>query len=60
MRLSETEGIPGARAIACPIFNTAKKLLGSAVIMGILPDDRSEMQRLAERLLNAIKGIHIN
>lgn len=59
IRLTETEGIPGARAIACPVFNTNRSLIGAAVIMGLLPDDNDELRQLADRLLNAVKEIRI-
>ncbi|VTR52907.1 Uncharacterised protein [Serratia fonticola] len=47
VRYNVTEGIPGARAIACPIFSQDNVLLGMAITMGFIPDDPAEIVRLA-------------
>ncbi|MGL5423957.1 MAG: IclR family transcriptional regulator domain-containing protein [Serratia fonticola] len=57
VRYNVTEGIPGARAIACPIFSQDNVLLGMAITMGFIPDDPEEIVRLADRLMAKVKKI---
>ncbi|WP_218833017.1 IclR family transcriptional regulator domain-containing protein [Serratia fonticola] len=57
VRYNVTEGIPGARAIACPIFSQDNVLLGMAITMGFIPDDPEEIVRLADRLMEKVKTI---
>ncbi|WP_159566474.1 IclR family transcriptional regulator [Budvicia diplopodorum] len=59
MRLTETKGIPGNRAIACPIFTQDAQLVGSAIIMGLLPDSQEQLHQLAQQLISAIKEIKL-
>ncbi|TQI81001.1 IclR family transcriptional regulator [Serratia fonticola] len=57
VRYNPTEGIPGARAIACPIYSKDRTLLGMAITMGFIPDDETEIVRLANRLMEKVKTI---
>lgn len=57
VRYNVTEGIPGARAIACPIFSQDNVLLGMAITMGFIPDDAAEIARLAGSLMAKVKTI---
>ncbi|AWH87746.1 IclR family transcriptional regulator [Limnobaculum parvum] len=59
IRLTETEGIPGDRAISCPIFSSSGRLIGAAVMMGLLPDTYQELHPLALQLLSTIKEIRL-
>ncbi|MBK5142891.1 helix-turn-helix domain-containing protein [Budviciaceae bacterium BWR-B9] len=59
IRLTETEGIPGARAISCPIFSSSGRLIGAAVMMGFLPDTHKELHPLALQLISAIQEIKL-
>ncbi|HEU6438414.1 MAG TPA: helix-turn-helix domain-containing protein [Nitratidesulfovibrio sp.] len=55
VRSTATEGIPGAKAIACPVFNRENVLVGAAVTMGFLPDSATEQHALALHLMEAVQ-----
>lgn len=57
IRLDEVTGISGAKAIACPVFNSSCQLVGAAVIMGFLPDSQDELDRLAQELIDKVKSV---
>lgn len=57
VRYHATEGIPGARAISCPIFSRSKKLLGAATTMGFIPAEETEIERLANCLTAKVRAI---
>lgn len=59
IRLSETKGIPGYRAIACPILTQDSRLIGAAVIMGLLPDSKQELHQLAQQLISTIQDLKL-
>lgn len=59
VRYHATEGIPGARAISCPIFSQGRHLLGAATTMGFIPAEENEIARLAGCLLTKVRSIQL-
>ncbi|ATM94557.1 DNA-binding transcriptional activator MhpR [Yersinia frederiksenii] len=59
VRYHATEGIPGARAISCPIFSQSRKLLGAATTMGFIPAEETEIVRLASCLTAKVRALQL-
>ncbi|AHG19130.1 IclR family transcriptional regulator [Chania multitudinisentens RB-25] len=59
VRYHATEGIPGARAISCPIFSKGRELLGAATTMGFIPAEEDEIVRLASRLTAKVRAMQL-
>lgn len=55
----KTEGIPGAKSIACPIFNQNNYLIGVAVVMGFLPETDDELHEIAVLLMEVVKQLEL-
>lgn len=58
MRLFQTEGIPGAKSIACPVFNQHNQLICVAVVMGFLPEDK--LDTIARSLVETICELQLS
>jgi DNA-binding IclR family transcriptional regulator len=59
-RRYQTEGIPGARSIACPVFNEHNRLVAAAVVMGFLPEAERELHKIAQLLIETIRQLKLS
>lgn len=59
VRYQATEGIPGARAISCPIFSKNGMMLAAGTTMGFIPAEEEEIERLARSLMAKVKSIQL-
>lgn len=55
IRSAEKQGAPGAKTIACPVFDQDRKVVGAAFLIGFLPCEPDENRSLALRLLEAVR-----
>lgn len=53
VRATATPGIPGDKAIACPVYNQQRKMIAAAVLIGFLFESEDEIANLAEQLMNS-------
>lgn len=58
VRLEKNIEIPGAKAIACPVFNEEQQMIAAAIMMGFLPETNIEIDALAQQLIATVnKGM---